>query len=310
MSKTKKHAGVIVPMVSPLNQAHQIDEASVEKIISNITGAGAHPFVLGTTGEALSLTFAARKALIDLTVKYTRGARSYVGVSANCFDQTVELAQYSADKGVDAIVAHLPSYYPLDEDHILRYFEKLLTRTTLPIFLYNIPVTTHISIPLNIIEELSSHPRIVGLKDSERGEDRLSKNLDLWKDRPDFSFVLGWAAKSAEAIARGADGTVPSSGNLIPGHYCKIYEAASAGHQGVAQRHQEISDAISAIYQSGKILVDMIPALKYMLHLAGLCTLHVKTPMVHLEEKDKKKIHTQLTDVIQEYQMEFPLITH
>src|SRR5688500_20096489 len=103
-----------------------------------------------------------------------------------------------------------------------QYLETLADAIALPLVIYNIPATTHMSIPLNLIDELSHHPNVIATKDSERSEERLKQSLELWKDRNDFSHFLGWAAKSAEALINGSDGLIPSTGNLVPEVYSEM----------------------------------------------------------------------------------------
>ena len=69
------------------------------------------------------------------------------------------------DVGVDVVVAHLPNFYPLTDDHMLRYFESLADSCPGPLIVYNIPITTHHSIPLDVVSKLSQHPNVAGLKD-------------------------------------------------------------------------------------------------------------------------------------------------
>ena len=66
--------------------------------------------------------------------------------------------------------------------------------------LYNITITTHMSIPLDVVERLSHHPNIVGLKDSENNIPRLEEALELFSEHDDFSYFSGCAANSAIAL--------------------------------------------------------------------------------------------------------------
>ena len=58
-----------------------------------------------------------------------------------------------------------------------RYFEQLADAIPLPLIIYNIPATTHSSVPLQIIDDLSYHSNIIGLKDSEENVERLHESL-------------------------------------------------------------------------------------------------------------------------------------
>ncbi|PHN02450.1 dihydrodipicolinate synthase family protein [Flavilitoribacter nigricans] len=299
----QKYRGVIVPMVTPIKANGQIDEGAAIKILANITDAGAFPFVWGTTGEAMSFSVAQRKELMRVVKKYAGEVVTYVGITANSFAETVELANYAHELGYDAVVPHLPTYYPLHDALMTRYFLQLADSTEAPIMLYNIPITTGMSIPLPVIEELSRHPRIVGLKDSEMGEERLQQNLNLWKEREDFAFFLGCAAYSARGMLGGAQGIVPSMANLIPGHYQAIVDYALAGDPEMAILNQQICDDVSSCCQKGRTVVDAIPGLKYMLHLAGYCTPEVAMPMAPPDEANRKLIHRALVPMIEKYNL-------
>ena len=86
-------------------------------------------------------------------------------------------------------MAHLPSYYPLTTDHMITHYEMLADRSSLPIMIYNILSTTHMSIPLDVIEKLSHHPNIIGMKDSERDLDRMKQSAKMFSNRKDFSIL-------------------------------------------------------------------------------------------------------------------------
>ena len=150
---------------------------------------------------------------------------------------------------------------------------------SMPLFIYNIPATTHMSIPLPVIDELSNHKNIVGIKDSERSEERMNESLRLWKDRKDFHYILGWAAKSAEALLFGADGLVPSTGNLYPEIYADMMKAFAKGDKEKLFAMQKLSDDYGALYQSNRTLGESLHALKLLMKEKGLCNEYVMPPL-------------------------------
>ena len=53
----KKLHGIVVPMVTPLTFNAEIDYKATEKLVEHLISGGVHGiFVLGTTGEAQSLS--------------------------------------------------------------------------------------------------------------------------------------------------------------------------------------------------------------------------------------------------------------
>jgi len=296
MKNSKKYNGVVVPMVTPLNNDLSIDLNAVATLVNHLIDGGCHPFVLGTTGESSSISFESKVALVKKTVEIAKGkATVYAGISGNCFQESLEQAKIYTELGVDALVAHVPYYYPLSQKHILNYFQQLASAVSLPLIVYNMPMTTNMSIDLKTADELSKHPNIVGYKESERGEERMEKAIGLWKDRADFSYLLGWAAKSYEGMLLGADGLVPSTGNLTPQLYSTIYQNVLAGNNEAAQKAQEKSDVISKIYQENQIVTNAIPILKTMLAHFNLCSNEVLLPMIKVDTIKEQEVKTQIT---------------
>lgn len=294
-----KFKGVVVPMITPFTKDLDIDRDATEKIVENLVTNDCSVFILGTTGEALSVSQSKKSLLAETVTKATNGRKTvYAGISGNCFDQSVESARRFRDVGVDALVAHLPAFYPLSEDHMLHYFELLADAVPLPLILYNMPATTHHSLSIEVIDQLSQHDNIIGLKDSERGDERLDKALGKWKDREDFVLHLGWAAKSSYGVRNGLDGIVPSTGNLVPALYSELFEAAANGNFEKAKHLQELTNEISAYYQAGNLLSEAIPRLKGMMQTFRLCTNKVKLPMINISNELQEKIDKE---VVQKY---------
>jgi len=61
----KPMTGIVPPMVTPLTGHDTLDVAGLERLIEHILAGGVHGvFVLGTTGEAPSLSYRLRRELI------------------------------------------------------------------------------------------------------------------------------------------------------------------------------------------------------------------------------------------------------
>lgn len=289
--KTKKYSGVIVPMITPVDEQFQIDKVAVEKLVDSFALSKVDPFILGTTGESFSVSEKDKDVFVETTAKANRGIGTlYVGISGNCVSESKASAERYANLGADVLVAHQPFYYPMSDEQLLNYFNDLADTVKLPLILYNNPITTKQSISLEVIDQLSYHSNIYGFKDSERGEERLNKAISLWKDREDFSHLLGWAAKSAYSILNGSDGIIPSTGNLTPKLYRDLYDAAIKGDEKLALELQNTADDISAIYQQGRTINQSIPALKAMLEVKGLCKSIALPPMFSASSNEKAEI--------------------
>ncbi len=291
MEVKKKYKGVVVPMITPVDADQKIDAEGTERLVRYIAGNGAAPFILGTTGESASVARAEKKRLVEATVKAAGGkSMVYAGISGNAIMDAIEDAHHYHEKGADVFVATMASYYPADAGQMLRYFTMLADKVPAPLIIYNIPGTTHLSIPLAVVDQLSAHPNIVGFKDSERSIERLEASVALWKDRADFSFLTGWAAQSFRAMKLGADGIIPSTANLAPGIYRAICTHVAGQEDAKAAAAQDKADKISEVYQKDRSLSYSLPVLKAMMAAYGLCQPCMLPPMLPLTPEEQQLI--------------------
>lgn len=304
----KRFCGVVVPMVTPVHEDGTADAAAVSRIVSYFANAGVSPLLMGTTGEGNSVSkddgqlivetaIAARDThLTPLTSHHS--PLIYAGLTGNCFAEQLRQAKAYARAGADVIVATLPTYYALTPAQMRHYYLSLADAVEAPLMLYNILATTHMSIPVDIVRELSAHPNIVGLKDSERDLERMAQCIAIARGQKDFAYFCGWAAQSAHALATGADGIVPSTGNVVPQLFRQLYDAAIRGDMAEANRLQALTDGIAKIYQEGRTLGQSLAALKVMMHARGLCEPWMLMPLTRLtlEEEQNIKERTDALD--------------
>jgi dihydrodipicolinate synthase/N-acetylneuraminate lyase len=299
MKIEKKYSGVVIPAVTPLTADLKLDHGAISKMFEFFSNNGVHPFILGTTGEGASIPLSMKKEFIQLAGNTKKqGSVLYASISSNALEESIELAKYSFDNGVDVVVTTLPSYYALTETAMLKYLEQLAENVPGPLMIYNIPGTTHMSIPLNIIDQLSHHANVVGVKDSERSEERLKQSIELWKDRKDFSHFLGWAAKSADALLKGSDGLVPSTGNFESKLYADLYKAAMENDVDTAHSLQKLSDALGNLYQQGRTLGESLWALKVLMKEMGLCEANVMPPVYQQSKAEETKLIKGLKEIL------------
>lgn len=295
MKKEKKYSGIVVPMLTPFNDDLTIDLDAVEKIVSNFISNGVFPFVLGTTGEGPSISAKEKRRFVEFVCrKFSGKTLIYVGLSGNCVGEAIDSAKEYIDLGADVIVSVVPSYFSLKPDQMQKYFEKVADSISKPLIIYNITATTHMSIPLDVVEKLSHHPNIVALKDSERDLERLDRSIEMFRDREDFSHLMGWAAKSFYGLSRGSDGLVPSTGNITPGMFKKMYDSILEGNLEIGERIQNETDQLALIYQSDKTLGESLAAAKIIMEEFGLCKNYVLPPLTPLSKTIVREIISEL----------------
>ncbi len=282
-------------MVTPVTKEGDIDTEAVKRIIENFARHNVSALIMGTTGEGNSVSTAQGSTMIKAAAEAAKGRITiYAGLVGNCIrEQTVAAHEFAA-AGADVIAATLPSYYALTPEQMYTYYKNLADTVELPLMLYNITITTHMSIPLDVIEKLSHHPNIVGLKDSENDKERMEKCLELFAQRDDFAYFCGCAANSAHALKHGADGIVPSVGNFLPKAYNDLYEAGIAGDEATAERLQQETIEIGKINTKGLTLGQSLAGLKVIMKECGLCETYMLPPLTELDEATAERIRTEI----------------
>jgi 4-hydroxy-tetrahydrodipicolinate synthase len=299
----KKFSGVTVPVITPLLSDYSIDLKAVEKIMNNLSTNSLHPLLLGTTGESCSINENNSCELISAAVS-SKGAKQviYAGLVGNQVDDLVKRGNQYLKLGVDVIVSTLPSYYTLNPEQMVNYYTMLADRIEGPVMMYNIKSTTQMSIPVDIIHQLSLHPNIWGLKDSERDIDRLKILINSYKNRSDFSFFCGWGAQGAKSLEMGADGIVPSTGNIVPELYRMMYQAFLIGDYNKAEYFQAETDEVAAFYQKGKTLGESLAALKVLMSEKKICGTTMMPPLTQLSDQDSYNVRQKFINYLKSKQ--------
>ena len=155
-SKLKPLEGIVVPLVTPLSGDNRIDMDGLNNLIEHVIRGGVHGiFILGTTGEAQSLSMSQREEMIKETSRILGNRLPLlVGISDTSLTDSVALAQKAYNCGAYAVVATPPYYFATAQSELIDYFENLISLLPLPLFLYNMPVHTKVAFDPETIKRL------------------------------------------------------------------------------------------------------------------------------------------------------------
>lgn len=291
-----KLGGVICPMVTPLDERENIDEAGVRKLVARLIDKGVDGiFLLGSMGEFPMIVEEERERLIRITVDEVKGRVPVLAnISAEGPRKTERHLRRAIDAGADRVVLVPPYFYNVrDEREIKRYYLSICRNSGKPVVMYNIPGYTNNPIPPQMVIELSEERNIVGIKAD------LFANLPLLRHlrgRADFSLLHGNETTLDLALEMGADGIVPGISTLAADRCVDLYRKARSGdRQGAAARQLELQHIQEAVL--GKKAIHWGNGHKYALSLLGLCAPHVSTTLLPLEEDQMR----QIASAVKEY---------
>jgi 4-hydroxy-tetrahydrodipicolinate synthase len=295
MKNGLKYRGAIVPLVTPVTANGNLDEAALARLVESQIASGIEGiFVLGTTGEGAHVPQKFRLKLVERTIAYVKKRTLvFAGLGDVRLTHLAEANRFF-HAGVDAVVAHPPMAEKVPAEKLQVWYESLLDQIEGPLLLYNIPTTTGISIPLNALEKLLGHPRLAGIKDSENNPARHAELLQRFGGKKDFSVFIGVGALMENGLKLGADGIVPSVGNLIPDVCHQLYEAAQKSDWPAAENLSARMNSVASLYQKGRTLNESLAVLKAAMHCRGLCAPDVLPPLRRLSETEIKSLYGEM----------------
>ncbi len=292
--------GIIPPMITPLLDRDTLDIEGLEKLIEHILAGGVHGlFILGTTGEAPSLSYRLRADLIERTTKQVAGrVPVLVGITDTSFVESINIAKKSADSGADALVLAAPYYFPAGQPELIEYIQHLLPELPLPLFLYNMPGLTKVAYEPETVKKLSELDNVIGLKDSSANMIYFHQLQFLLKDNPNFSLLVGPEELLGETILLGGHGGVNGGANIYPQLYVNLYEAACAKNlEKVAECHSLIIRISTTIYSIGKYKSSYLKGLKCALSCMGICSDFLAEPFHRFREPEREKVRSALREL-------------
>ncbi len=293
----KKIQGIIPPMITPLKGNDELDREGAVRLIEHMLKGGVHAlFILGTTGEAQSLTYRLRYEFVELVCKQVAGrVPVLVGVTDTSLDESVKLAEAAARCGAAGVVAAAPYYFAPSQQEMIEYFTALADALPLPLYLYNMPSHVKVFLEAATVKKLAEHPNIVGLKDSSANMNYFETLLYHLGGRDDFALYVGPEELTGECVLMGADGGVNGGANMFPELYVAMYEAAKAGDVvRVRELQRRIMQISVSIYTVGKYGSSYLKGVKCALSLLGICDDYISWPYRHFRAEERAKIREAL----------------
>tara|TARA_B100000586_G_scaffold99427_1_gene71140 strand:- start:1 stop:918 length:918 start_codon:yes stop_codon:yes gene_type:complete len=292
--------GIIPPMVTPLKEWDTLDQDGMVRLIDHILSGGVHGlFLLGTTGEAPSLSHRLRKEIVQRALDQIKERIPVlVGITDTSFDESINLAEYAAEKGASAVVLAPPYYFPAGQLELLEYLEHLVPQLPLPLFLYNMPTHTKLFFEPETVKAASEIPGVIGLKDSSANMVYFHQLQQIFKDQNDFRLFIGPEELLGETLVLGGHGGVCGGGNLIPELYVELYEKSIEGDfKKMGILHERIMQISTTIYSVGKYKSSYLKGLKCSLALMDICDDFMAEPFHRFRVSERNVIRQYLIDL-------------
>jgi dihydrodipicolinate synthase/N-acetylneuraminate lyase len=224
-----KWYGVMPAITTCFDDKLQVDHAFAGRHVHWLLSNGCTGIIaLGSLGEAATLSFAEKEAILRNVVDSAKGAPVVGAISALSTLEAVNLAKAAADAGCSGLMVLPPYVYCGDWREMKSHVAAIFHATPLECMLYNNPVSYGTDfLPAQIAELAAEHPNLVAVKESSTDVRRVTAIRALIGDR--LHVFVGVDDAIVEGIAAGAVGWVAGLVNAFPAESVALFDAARAG---------------------------------------------------------------------------------
>jgi 4-hydroxy-tetrahydrodipicolinate synthase len=276
--------GVITAMATVFDEDGAVDLGATRNLARHLVEHGSQGLVVaGTTGESPTLDDDEKLALLDAVLAEVGGEVTVIlGSGSNDTRHTVELTKAAADHGADAGLVVTPYYNRPNKAGLRGHFEAVAEGSPdLPLILYNIPGRVVVNMEPDFLAELGEIPNVVAVKQANDDEIQQIPGIDLLAGN-DTAFL--------SVLKAGGTGGILVASHLVGERMLEIYERFREGDTASAER---IDAELRPAYDAMAVTVNPIPV-KAALEMAGLCSAHMRLPMVEATDTEKQQIRSLL----------------
>jgi len=286
----EKLSGVFAPIATPFDERGRL---LLDKMASNVEKMNKSRLrgylVLGTNGEFRSLSTSEQMEVLETVVKAASPDKVVMaGTGAESTSVSIDLCHQAAQRGAHYGSLITPYFFAkkMTDKALIDHFVQVADQSPIPVLLYNNPGVTGITMSSAVVREVSSHPKIVGMKDSSPG------NLSAYilNAKPRFSLLAGSANFFFTGLLMGAVGGVLSLADAFPEPCCKLYDLGSKGQLEEGRKLQfqlmELNQKVSGKFG--------VAGVKAAMDLAGFYGGPPRAPLLPLTPDEKKKLREDL----------------
>lgn len=287
--------GSIVALVTPFNNDGSVNFEELGNLLEyHIANNSGGIVILGTTGEASTLSFEEEAEIVEYSVKkVNKRVPLIVGSGSNETEKAVRMSKKYSEMGADYVLVITPYYNKTNESGLIKHFQAVADASLCPVIMYNVPGRTGMSMSIHALEVLSKHPNICGIKEASGNISYSSKVAKLLSN--DFAMYSGNDDIIVPMMSIGAMGVISVVANIAPKQTAKIVDLCLEGQYVEANKlQQNLLDLINDLF----IEVNPIPVKEAMNYL-GMNAGGYRMPLDYMSEANKK-ILTDEIDRIKE----------
>ena len=288
--------GILLPFTTPFSANEDVDTESLRSNLRRWNGTGISGYVaLGSTGERVHLNETECLQVVETArEEVPRSLTFMVGVGQQSTRLTIQEVRRVAALGADTVLAITPSFYrpAIIQAALIDHYTAIAEAATVPVVLYSMPDLTGVVIEPDTAAILSSHPNIIGLKDSSSDVARFAKTSELADEH--FTMIIGNGTVLFDALRAGARAGILAVGCAAAEQCVEICRLFHSGRTDLAALLQTkltpLALAVTKRYGIG--------GLKAAMDFAGYKGGPVRAPLRSPSDDEKSEIIGFLSAVI------------
>ena len=282
--------GSIVAMITPFQDNGAVNFDALTMLLERQIQEGTDAILtLGTTGEYSTMTHEEDAAVVEHTIWVVNGrVPVIVGSGSNSTATQKEMSVRYQDMGADALLLIAPYYNKANPEGMYQHFLAAADAVNIPCLLYNVPGRTGCSIPVAVVEQLSKHPRIAGIKEASGDMGYVMKIAHCVG--PDFALYSGNDDITIPLLSVGGSGVISVYANVCPRICHEIVADYLAGRQQEAlEKHLKHLQLMNDLF----LEVNPIPV-KSAMNMMGLPAGPMRLPLCEMSEQHRIDLWTTL----------------
>lgn len=224
--------GVIVPILTPINDNEFIDEVMLRDQVNYVIDGGVLGILaFGSNGEFYVIEEDEMERGLKIMIDQAAGrVPVYFGIGAISTKKCCRLAKMAAVSGAAGISILQPMFLKPTEDELFLHFKTIAESVPeTPVLLYNNPGRVNYTMSGGLVERLAHEvPNIVGMKDTSGDITQTSEFIRRTRD-VGFKVFGGKDTLLYASLCHGAVGGVCTAANFMPELIVDVYNKYVAG---------------------------------------------------------------------------------
>lgn len=280
--------GLGTALITPFKADGSVDyDALAQLLDTQLTGFVDYIVVLGTTGEAATMTAEEKREVREFIVKYVNGRIPLVlGVGGNNTQQVISDLHAMRDVLIldfTAILSVCPYYNKPNQEGLFQHFCAVAEASPIPVILYNVPGRTGVNLlPETVMRIYEAQPdKIAGIKEASGNVEQIKHLIELAKDK--LLVISGDDGIACEIMEAGGAGLISVASNAFPEDFYDIV------HKKDQAKQAQYDEMVKLLFKEGNPV-----GIKAVLAQKGIIQNYLRLPLVPASETLNNEIKKEM----------------